>query len=363
MSDLPKILVIRSPHAGRSQQLPQALKLLRQANVELVDVLSIAELDGRPNQGTHWKSEGIDAVIAAGGDGVVGGVITHIIESGLPLGIIPLGTANDIARSLRIPLDIQKAAEVISQGRSIDIDMGVARPAQQTPKESEAKSAAATAPIPSDTQKHGYFAHALTVGLNVDFARLATNVAIRRRFGRLTYPVAALEVLHNYSVLDMNLLFEGLALSPTFRGTAMEHSVISEEPVPLNCQAIQVAAINAPIFGGRWEFSIPGATLEDHLLDIVIIEDWNQADIGITINRFFAGTEETSFNPLGWHSRYPELQKAELTWLPGVHHVRARSLSIMTTNDPQDMTLDGEIRGKTPGHIQIANERLHVLVP
>ena len=44
--------------------------------------------------------------ISGGGDGLVGGVITHIAESGLPLGILPLGTSNDIARSLHIPQDL-----------------------------------------------------------------------------------------------------------------------------------------------------------------------------------------------------------------------------------------------------------------
>jgi len=58
----------------------------------------------------------VDVAIAAGGDGLVGGVITHIAGSGLPLGILPLGTSNDIARALHIPQDIGEAAHVIAQG-------------------------------------------------------------------------------------------------------------------------------------------------------------------------------------------------------------------------------------------------------
>jgi len=98
-----------------------------------VNTISIADLDQLPAQGTTWKESGIDVAIAAGGDGLVGGVITHIAESGLPLGILPLGTSNDIARSLHIPQDLQAAAQVIAQGKEQGVDVGVAQPAEQAP--------------------------------------------------------------------------------------------------------------------------------------------------------------------------------------------------------------------------------------
>src|SRR5436190_1154509 len=104
-----RAIVIHSPHSGRAAHLEQALSRLRRHNVVIRDVVSIADLDGLPTQGPVWKAQGLDVVIAAGGDGLVGGVITHIAASGLPLGIIPLGTANDIAHALRIPQDIERA--------------------------------------------------------------------------------------------------------------------------------------------------------------------------------------------------------------------------------------------------------------
>src|SRR5579884_2324966 len=135
-SNLPKTykaIVIHSPHSGRAAQLPEALAYLRQSSIEIINILSIAELDNLPAQGEHWVESGIDAAVAAGGDGLVGGVITHIAESGLPLGILPLGTANDIARSLRIPLDLFQAAKVIAQGNLGNVDVGIAWPAEQAP--------------------------------------------------------------------------------------------------------------------------------------------------------------------------------------------------------------------------------------
>ncbi len=118
-----QVIVIHSPHAGRSEQFSQALSYLRQANVEIAAQIAIDQLDAVPNQGTQWVAQGLDAAVAAGGDGTVGGVITHIADSGLPLGILPLGTSNDIARSLKTPQDLKQAAEVIARGKLATIDV------------------------------------------------------------------------------------------------------------------------------------------------------------------------------------------------------------------------------------------------
>ncbi len=75
-----KILIVHSPHSGRSSQLDAAIASLQAHSLEVIDVLSIAELDGLPYQGSQWKERGIDIVVAAGGDGLVGGVTTHIAD-------------------------------------------------------------------------------------------------------------------------------------------------------------------------------------------------------------------------------------------------------------------------------------------
>src|SRR5438876_8833482 len=170
-----RAIVIHSPHSGRSEKLVEAITHLKQTGVEVVNTISIADLDQLPAQGTTWKESGIDVAIAAGGDGLVGGVITHIAESGLPLGILPLGTSNDIARALRIPQELRDAAQVIAQGKEQPIDIGVAESVEQAShlatQHQEGTLLEHVAP-----QKYGFFAHALTVGVNVLFAHIATNV-------------------------------------------------------------------------------------------------------------------------------------------------------------------------------------------
>ena len=65
-SNLPKTykaIVIHSPHSGRAAQLTEALAYLRQSSIEIVNMLSIAELDNLPAQGEHWVGTGIDIAV------------------------------------------------------------------------------------------------------------------------------------------------------------------------------------------------------------------------------------------------------------------------------------------------------------
>src|SRR6266571_5757905 len=244
-----RVVVIHSPHSGRSSKLSETITYLEQTGLEIVNTISIADLDNLPAQGPIWKANGIDIAISGGGDGLVGGVITHIAESGLPLGILPLGTSNDIARSLHIPQDLKEAAQVIAQGDEHLVDVGVAKPAQQAPhlatKHQSGPLLSQVAP-----EKHGFFAHALTIGVNVQFARIATNVATRQRFGRMTYPYAALETLASHDSLDIHLEFVGLAMPQSTTSTQVQSPPAPAAPelqTSLHCRALQVAVVNTPI--------------------------------------------------------------------------------------------------------------------
>ena len=356
-----RVIVIHSPHSGRSSKLPDAIKQLEQAGLEVVKSISIADLDNLPAQGTSWKESGVDVAIAAGGDGLVGGVITHIAESGLPLGILPLGTSNDIARALHIPQDIGEAAQVIAQGKEQGVDVGVAQPAEQTPHPAMKHQAD---PLLDQGAPHtyGYFAHALTVGVNVQFARIATNVATRQRFGRMTYAVAGLKTVVSHDALDIQLDFEGLAM-PQATPHVPTSPAAPELHTSLRCRALQVAVINTPIFGGQRELAIPGSSFADRLLDIVVIEQMDAGTLGKSIAHLYgpAGQGETPVS--NGEKRTSAHHPAELSGIPGFHHVQAAGVTIMTSADPRDATFDGEVRGQTPMYVHVADEQLRVKVP
>jgi diacylglycerol kinase (ATP) len=54
---------------------------------------------------------------------------------------------------------------------------------------------------------------------------------------------------------------------------------------------------------------------------------------------------------------------AELSGVPGIHHVQARGVTIMTNSDPQNATFDGELPGQRPMYVHVADEQLLVKVP
>ncbi len=119
-----RILLITNAEAGSSDQdaVDAALEVLRRdADVEVAATSDPDELDdvlGRRN--------GRDVVVA-GGDGSLHAVVSALHArddlAGPTLGLIPLGTGNDFARGVQIPLDPARAAEVVGHGREVQVDI------------------------------------------------------------------------------------------------------------------------------------------------------------------------------------------------------------------------------------------------
>ncbi|RMD92860.1 MAG: diacylglycerol kinase family lipid kinase [Calditrichaeota bacterium] len=69
-------------------------------------------------------ASGFETVVAVGGDGTVNEVATGLCGTRSALGIIPMGSGNGLARSLKIPINFKKSLEVLKHGRLVQIDMG-----------------------------------------------------------------------------------------------------------------------------------------------------------------------------------------------------------------------------------------------
>lgn len=67
-----------------------------------------------------------DCIVAVGGDGTVNEVACGAIESGVPIGIIPCGSGNGLARHLRIPMNPRAAMHVVATGTVRTVDTGTA---------------------------------------------------------------------------------------------------------------------------------------------------------------------------------------------------------------------------------------------
>ena len=113
------------PSAAVTEELVLAASQARQKTCrrERTRVTGVAT---KEDDGRRFACEGAaaacDAVIAAGGDGTVNAVVNGLVGSSIPLGIIPLGTANDFAQQAGIPDDPREAFEIILRTEPIAID-------------------------------------------------------------------------------------------------------------------------------------------------------------------------------------------------------------------------------------------------
>jgi diacylglycerol kinase family enzyme len=69
-------------------------------------------------------ADGSQIVVAGGGDGTVNAVASELVDSGVPFGVLPLGTLNHFARDLGIPLLLDQAIRTIAQGVRVQVDVG-----------------------------------------------------------------------------------------------------------------------------------------------------------------------------------------------------------------------------------------------
>ena len=124
-------IVILNPYANRwkaRRRIPEVIDTLKQLSMDCEVVES-----QRPNHpitlAKEAALEGRYPIIAAGGDGTVGEVINGLYQANPegvlgPIGIIPLGTANDLVTNLGLPLDILETLQAVRGQKTRRIDLG-----------------------------------------------------------------------------------------------------------------------------------------------------------------------------------------------------------------------------------------------
>ncbi len=388
------IVLLFNPTTGHADSIAD---LLRMEGITIGAQVEVSELDARHPRGNSWRRSGYGVVVAAGGDGTVGTAASQIAGSNLPLGILPLGTSNDIARALGIPLDLAAACAVIADGIATVVDAGVITPIPAATSSGYERDVRATLRrmarrlLPSGalrlavTGRETRFMHAAAMGLNVEFARLATDVARRRRWGPLNYATASVEALTKLQPVPVSLRLSGVRM---IEGDPERTSRSRQEDTfTVTCQAIQVAIVNTPVFGGALNMRLPAARLDDRLLDVIIIEALEPRMLRDTVERLLAAlgalaasyisppqsprpSAQSAENPTGEANETSTVAEDALLMtegaarfsLPGVRHYQARSMRIDAPAGIE-ITADGEIVGHTPAEVYLAEQSMSVLLP
>jgi len=163
-----KALLLINPNSRRGRDtLSQARDVLRRTGLDLIEP---AVADGTVTESIVSHRSNVDLVIVGGGDGSLNGAAEGLLQTGLPLGVLPLGTANDFARTMGIPLDLADAVDVIAKGRSVAVDLGKANG------------------LP--------FFNVASIGFSADLAASLTQEA-KKRWGKLGYGIIAARLLAN----------------------------------------------------------------------------------------------------------------------------------------------------------------------
>jgi diacylglycerol kinase (ATP) len=121
--------IIYNPTSGRElfrKHLPEVLEKMEQAGYETSCHATTGEGDAVLAAQTAVERN-FDLIVAVGGDGTLNEVVSGIskFEKRPKIGLIPMGTTNDFARAVHIPRDINKAVDIILQGESIPVDVGL----------------------------------------------------------------------------------------------------------------------------------------------------------------------------------------------------------------------------------------------
>jgi diacylglycerol kinase (ATP) len=198
--------------SGRARALAGATReALHAANIEVVEV--------------EWPADVVadaDCIICAGGDGTLLGAIEAAITRGLPLGIVPLGTFNDLARTLGIPLDVRGAVDTIAAGHERAID--AARVNGQ------------------------YYVNEASIGISSRITRLQTT-ELKQRFGFWGVIATAFSALRYARPIRAEVRFEG-------KGERM--------------RTIQLTVANSPHFGGF--LHVEGVAIDDGYLELYSVD-------------------------------------------------------------------------------------------
>ena len=118
-----RALFLVNRQASQAQQnLDQAFDQLRALGLELFEE-SPDSPRGLSDLIRRYRDR-VDLVVIGGGDGSLNAAADGLVDSQAPLGILPLGTANDLARTLGIPTDLAGACRVIAAGHTRRIDLG-----------------------------------------------------------------------------------------------------------------------------------------------------------------------------------------------------------------------------------------------
>jgi diacylglycerol kinase family enzyme len=119
-------LVVNTRSRNGERAFFLAIDRLQELDIQLGATYAIRDPTRLPETVREILDDGYEFLILGGGDGSVSSVVDFLANREVVFGLLPLGTANDFARTLEIPEDIEGACQAIARGKIVDVDLGLA---------------------------------------------------------------------------------------------------------------------------------------------------------------------------------------------------------------------------------------------
>lgn len=297
--------LIFNPVSGQGNP-DQDLKLIRKILEPQIQVnVMFTEAEVSPGQqAMEAITSGADLVLASGGDGTVSAVAEAVMQTDIPLGVIPRGTANAFSVALGIPTNLRAACETILAGTTRQVDVATCNGLPMV----------------------------LLGGIGFEAETVErANREMKNRFGVLAYLVAGMQQIADQEAFEAEL-------------------EISGQTSKFECSAITVANAAPPTSVLAQGFG--EVITDDGLLDITIGLTPLEAE-GIKARLQGVGAIADLFTAA--LAKRPAQNEDILS-------LRVPKLKV-TTTPPQKVVVDGEIIGTTPVEFECINKGLTILAP
>jgi diacylglycerol kinase (ATP) len=261
--------------------------------------------------------EGADLIAVAGGDGTVREVASALVGKTVPLLIIPLGTFNNLARSLGLPADPIETCQLVHSGAIHQIDVGTANGCH-------------------------FFFEAAGVGVDAELFPLGEAVK-EGRFGAV-FRTIRLVLAHRQAAVELN--FDrplDRAYQRSFRGQTPVHHRrrrFRKNRRHIRLRSSFLAVANGPYYGSNF-MVMPGAQLDDGLLSVGVFRDFSKREL---LTHFWSISR-------GRRQYHPKLEIFECASLE------------VTAQEVLQVHVDGQSIGTTPVRFGIRRDALTVLKP
>ncbi|NLG80729.1 MAG: diacylglycerol kinase family lipid kinase [Firmicutes bacterium] len=260
-----RVKVIVNPMAGRgraARAIPVICRALEKGKADY-DIYVTRGPGDAITAASRAVDEGYEVIAAAGGDGTTNEVANGIAGREVALGVIPCGSGNDMAISLGIPKDVEKACRVLLSGKMRERDLG--------------------------RVIDRYFVNAVGVGFDATVARVASDdlrwLPVR---GAPLYVIAVLKTLADYKACEMLL--------------TVDEKVMTVRPL------LVAVGIGRTYAGGMK--IVPDAEPDDGLYDICVVESMGSLETLYNLPKVFTGSHTKMEKATMLRGRYVSIRSS-----------------------------------------------------